>query len=97
MQPSSQDACQLLFSTIIHVRYQQSANKDSPARPAHTLSRKGLSVVLDLDRLTDADKQSSLFSIINLIFSLLMNAIMGQTIHHKNVRNSPKKSRLRTM
>ena len=63
MQPSSQDACQLLFSTIIHVRYQQSASKDSPARPAHTLSRKGLSVVLDLDRLTDADKQSSLFSI----------------------------------
>jgi DUF1365 family protein len=63
MQSPSQVACQLLFSTIIHVRYQQNATSDSPARPAHTLSRKGLSVILDLDKLADADKQSSLFSI----------------------------------
>ena len=57
------DACRLLFSTIIHVRYSRPASDVAPASPSHVLSRKGLSLVIDLDRLADADKQSALFSI----------------------------------
>ena len=57
------DACRLLFSTIIHVRYSRPASDLAPASPSHVLSRKGLSLVIDLDRLAYADQQSALFSI----------------------------------
>ena len=57
------DACRLLFSTIIHVRYRRPASDATPASPSHVLSRKGLSLIIDLDRLADADQQSALFSI----------------------------------
>ncbi len=57
------DACRLLFSTIIHVRYSRPDSDLAPASPSHVLSRKGLSLVIDLDRLADADQQSALFSI----------------------------------
>ena len=53
-------ACHLVRSTIDHTRH---------GTPSHFLSRKGLSVLVDLDRLDEADSQSAFFSIDR--FSLL--------------------------
>lgn len=47
-------ACQLVRSKIDHTRH---------GTPSHFLSRSGLSVWLDLDRLGEANAQSSLFSV----------------------------------
>ena len=47
-------ACHLVRSTIDHTRH---------GSPSHFLSRKGLSVLIDLDRLDEADTQSAFFSI----------------------------------
>ena len=48
------NACSLVRSRIIHARHQ-------PA--AHRLERRGLSLWLDLDKLEEADAQSTLFSV----------------------------------
>lgn len=48
------NACSLVRSRIIHARHQ-------PA--AHRLERRGLSIWLDLDKLEEADAQSTLFSV----------------------------------
>jgi len=47
-------ACQLVRSKIDHTRH---------GKPSHFLSRRGLSVLIDLDRLDEADRQSALFSV----------------------------------
>ena len=47
-------ACQLVLSDIHHTRH---------APRAHFLSRAGLSLNIDVDRLADADQQSALFSV----------------------------------
>ena len=47
-------ACQLVRSTIDHTRH---------GTPSHFLSRKGLSILIDLDRLAEAGRQSVLFSV----------------------------------
>lgn len=47
-------ACQLVRSKIDHTRH---------GTPSHFLSRRGLSVWIDLDRLDEADAQSALFSV----------------------------------
>ncbi len=47
-------ACQLVRSRIDHTRH---------GTPSHFLSRKGLSIWIDLDRLAEADSQSSVFSV----------------------------------
>lgn len=47
-------ACQLVRSKIDHTRH---------GTPSHFLSRRGLSVWIDLDRLEEADGQSALFSV----------------------------------
>ena len=47
-------ACQLVRSKIDHTRH---------GTPSHFLSRQGLSVWLDLDRLEEAEAQSALFSV----------------------------------
>ena len=46
-------ACQLVRSRIDHTRH---------GTPSHFLSRKGLSIWIDLDRLNEADGQSAVFS-----------------------------------
>ena len=47
-------ACQLVRSRIDHTRH---------GTPSHFLSRKGLSIWIDLDSLDEADRQSVLFSV----------------------------------
>ena len=47
-------ACDLLISDIHHTRHGQ---------PSHFLARRGLSIWVDLDRLTEADQQSRFFSV----------------------------------
>jgi DUF1365 family protein len=47
-------ACQLVRSRIDHTRH---------GTPSHFLSRKGLSIWIDLDRLDEAERQSALFSV----------------------------------
>ena len=47
-------ACQLVRSKIDHTRH---------GTPSHFLSRRGLSIWLDLDALSDANSQSALFSV----------------------------------
>lgn len=47
-------ACQLVRSRIDHTRH---------GTPSHFLSRKGLSIWIDLDRLDEAGRQSALFSV----------------------------------
>jgi len=47
-------ACQLVRSRIDHTRH---------GTPSHFLSRKGLSVLIDLDRLDKANSQSAFFSV----------------------------------
>lgn len=47
-------ACQLVRSRIDHTRH---------GTPSHFLSRRGLSIWMDLDRLDEADAQSDLFSV----------------------------------
>ena len=47
-------AVRLASSIITHTRH---------GTPSHFLSRSGLSVLIDLDKLTMADDQSSLFSV----------------------------------
>ena len=47
-------ACQLVRSRIDHTRH---------GRPSHFLSRRGLSIWIDLDRLEEANSQSALFSV----------------------------------
>ena len=47
-------ACQLVRSRIDHTRH---------GRPSHFLSRRGLSIWIDLDRLEEADSLSALFSV----------------------------------
>jgi DUF1365 family protein len=48
------EACALVFSEIIHKRHGQ---------PAHHLRKAGFSILIDLDRLDEADKASWLFSV----------------------------------
>jgi len=48
------DACQLVMSRITHTRF---------GAPTHILRKKGLSVLIDLDRLDDAAKISPVFSV----------------------------------
>jgi len=47
-------ACQLVRSRIDHTRH---------GTPSHFLSRKGLSIWINLDRLAEADRQCSVFSV----------------------------------
>ena len=47
-------ACDLLISDIHHTRHGQ---------PSHFLARRGLSIWVDLDRLTEAAQQSRVFSV----------------------------------
>ncbi|MGB2320777.1 MAG: DUF1365 domain-containing protein [Candidatus Puniceispirillaceae bacterium] len=53
-------ACQLVRSRIDHTRH---------GTPSHFLTRKGLSIWIDLDRLNEADGQSAFFSVdrVNLL------------------------------
>lgn len=53
-QITSVPAIQLVDSDIIHTRH---------GTPAHSLSRRGLSLWIDLGRLSEADKQAWLFSV----------------------------------
>ena len=48
------EACSLVFSDIVHVRHGQ---------PSHYLHRFGLSVLIDLDRLEQANRLCQLFSV----------------------------------
>ena len=52
-------AVDLITSDIVHVRHGGSGQ----GKPSHVLGRKGLSVWIDLDQLSEAGQQSALFSI----------------------------------
>lgn len=47
-------ACQLVVSDIVHVRH---------GKPSHCLKRRGLSILIDLDRLAEAESEARLFSV----------------------------------
>ena len=75
-------ACQLVRSTIDHTRH---------GTPSHFLSRKGLSILIDLDRLADAGRQSMLFSVDR--FNLLS---LRQSDYGPNFRNKDSHVQLAT-
>jgi len=72
-----QKAVQLVLSDIHHTRHGQ---------PSHFLARKGLSVLVDLDRLEEADRQTGLFSIDRFNLFSLHQSDFGP--NHKSQRTS---------
>ena len=75
-------SCQLVRSKIDHTRH---------GTPSHFLSRKGLSILIDLDRLADAGRQSMLFSVDR--FNLLS---LRQSDYGPNFRNKDSHVQLAT-
>jgi len=67
-------ACQLVRSKIDHTRH---------GTPAHFLSRRGLSVWIDLDRLDEAGAQSALFSVDRFNLLSLRQADYGPNYRRK--------------
>ena len=67
-------ACQLVRSKIDHTRH---------GTPSHFLSRRGLSIWLDLDRLGEADGLSALFSVDSFNLLSLRQADYGPNFRRK--------------
>lgn len=67
-------ACQLVRSRIDHTRH---------GTPSHFLSRKGLSIWVDLDRLAEADRQSAFFSVDRFNLLSLHQSDYGPNFHRR--------------
>ena len=67
-------ACQLVRSRIDHTRH---------GTPSHFLSRKGLSIWIDLDRLAEADSQSSVFSVDSFNLLSFRQSDYGPNFRHR--------------
>ena len=75
------EACALVFSEIIHTRH---------GHPAHHLRKAGFSILIDLDRLDEADKASPFFSVNKFNVVSFHEADFGPNHKSQRKNNAPK-------
>ena len=78
--PETTEPCHLVLSEIIHNRH---------GTPAHELKKPGFSVLLDLDRLDEANRTSWLFSVNRFNLISFHEADFGPNHKSKRTKNGP--------